>query len=144
MALGCRLEAFGVGGGHPGSRASKGSSVGCLVPAQRRPGPQEGTLGAGSDPLPCAAKSVASSAMAGNEHCCLVLLYFLAAGGSCWFLSHAQRWWHFFQSCICSTGQGDLALFPEVPRITLNQETFLLTGFRHCWKKNLPRQTMIV
>lgn len=90
-------------------------------------------LGAGSDPLPYTAKSAASPALAGNEHCCLVLLYFLAAVGSCWFLSSAQRRWRFFLSVRAGVAacEGGPAFFPDVPRITLNQETFLLPGFSH-------------
>lgn len=67
-------------------------------PAQCQTGTAAGTLGAGSDPLPNAAKSVASPALVGNEDCCLVLLWFLAAVWSCWFLSGAQRCCLFFLS----------------------------------------------
>lgn len=92
------------------------------APAQRQAGTAAGTPGAGSDPLPNAAKPVASPALVGNEDCCLVLLCFLAAVWSCWFLSGAQRCWHFFLfvRAAVAAWEGGSAFLADVPRITLN------------------------
>ena len=45
VALGCKMEAFGVGDWQPGSTVSKSSSVGCVVPAQRQAGTAGGDSG---------------------------------------------------------------------------------------------------
>lgn len=45
VALACKMEAFGVGDGQPGSTVSKSSSVGCVVPAQRQAGTAGGDAG---------------------------------------------------------------------------------------------------
>lgn len=45
VALSCKMEAFGVGDGQPGSTVSKSSSVGCVVPAQRQAGTAGGDAG---------------------------------------------------------------------------------------------------